>query len=193
MNKIIFASNNAHKLKEVRQILDGFEVLSMKDIGFSSDIEEYGLTLADNAKIKAYAIKEYCLNNKIDYPIFSDDSGLFANALGGQPGIYSARYAESHNDEANRQKLIKNLADKADKTAYFECVICLLDETEHLFSGKTHGTILSEYKGKTDFGYDCIFLSEDLQKSFGEATDEEKDSVSHRGRAVLKMKEYLTK
>lgn len=192
--KIIFASNNSHKLKEVRQILKGYQVLSLKDIDFESDVEESGKTLADNAKIKAYEVKSFCKEKGMDYPIFSDDSGLFVNALKGAPGVKSARYAKSHDDEANRQKLLKALKKKEDKTAYFECVICLLfGEEEYIFSGKTYGRILPEYKGDTSFGYDCIFESDDLNKSFGEATQEEKDAVSHRGRAVEEMKKYLMK
>ncbi len=194
MKKIVFASNNAHKLKEVRAILSGFEVLSLRDIGFICDVEENGATLEANAKIKAYAIKEFCDKNELDYAIFSDDSGLFVNALGGEPGVFSARYAGSHDDEANRQKLLANLANKQDKTAYFECVICYVcGENEHVFSGKTFGKILPEYQGDTSFGYDCVFWSDDLEKSFGEATEAEKDAVSHRGRAVELLKEFLEK
>ena len=131
-------------------------------------------------------------NQNFDYAVFSDDSGLFVEALKGEPGVFSARYAKAHDDEANRQKLLKNLKRRKNKNAYFECVICYLKgEEEQIFSGQTHGTILPEYKGDTSFGYDCVFLSNDLNKSFGEASKEEKDSVSHRARAVLKLKEYL--
>ena len=190
--KIIFASNNKHKLSEVRQILNEFKVLSLSDIGFEEDIDEKGKTLEDNAKIKAFAIRDYCKQKNINYPIFSDDSGLFVESLKGAPGVKSARYAKNHDDEANRQKLLKALSKKKDKTAYFECVVCLLEgENEEIFSGKTFGKIIDEYKGDTSFGYDCIFLSDDLDKSFGEASQEEKDAVSHRGRAVVEMKKYL--
>lgn len=190
--KIVFASNNKHKLDEVRQILKGYQVLSLKDIGFESDVEENGDTLADNAKIKALAIKKYCEEKNLDYPVFSDDSGLFVEALKGEPGVYSARYADAHNDEANRQKVLNNLKRKRNRKAYFECVICYVyGEEIKIFSGKTYGEILKEYKGDTSFGYDCIFLSDDLHKSFGEASKDEKDSVSHRGRAVESLKEYL--
>jgi len=192
--KIVFASNNAHKLNEVRQILKGFEVLSLKDIGFEEDVEENGATLEENAQIKARAIKKHLTEKNLDYIVFSDDSGLFVNALGGEPGVFSARYDKAHNDEANRQKLLNNLKRKRDRSAYFECVICLIvGNEEKIFSGKTYGTITKEYIGDTSFGYDCIFLSDDLNKSFGEASKEEKDAVSHRGRAVETMKEYLEK
>ena len=192
MKKIVFASNNKHKLSEVRQILNNFEVLSLHDIGFDIDVDETGLTLEENAKIKARAINEFCKEKGLCYSIFSDDSGLFVDELNGEPGVFSARYSESHNDEANRQKLLKNLESKQNRKAHFECVICLIDnDKELIFSGKTFGIILKEYDGDTSFGYDCIFLSDDLNKSFGSATKEEKDSVSHRGRAVLQMKEYL--
>ena len=190
--KIVFASNNAHKLNEVRQILNDFEILSLREIGFIEDVEENGDTLEENAKIKALAIKNYCEKNNLDYAVFSDDSGLFVEALKGEPGVYSARYAEAHNDEANRQKVLNSLKRKRNRKAYFECVICYVyGEEIKIFSGKTYGQILKEYKGDTSFGYDCIFLSDDLQKSFGEASKEEKDSVSHRGRAVQELKEYL--
>lgn len=190
--KIIFASNNSHKLNEVRQILDAYEVLSLKDIGFSQDIEENGNTLAENAQIKARAIKKYCDENNINFPIFSDDSGLFVDALNGEPGVYSARYSKTHDDEANRQKVLKALKRKKNRNAYFECVVCLIfNDEEYLFSGKTFGTILKEYQGDTSFGYDCIFYSDDLKKSFGDARKNEKDSVSHRGRAVREMKKFL--
>lgn len=194
IKKIVFASNNKHKLDEVRQILKGYEVLSLKDIGFDADVEENGETLADNAKIKALAIKDYCKKKNLDYPIFSDDSGLFVEALKGEPGVYSARYAKSHDDEANRQKVLQKLKRRKNKNAYFECVICYVyQDDEQIFSGKTHGEILPEYKGDTSFGYDCIFYSTDLNKSFGEASKEEKDAVSHRGRAVMLLNEYLNK
>ena len=169
-------------------------MLSLKDIGFNEDVEENGKTLAENAKIKAHAIQKYCKSNDIDCAIFSDDSGLFVEVLNGAPGVHSARYAESHNDEANRQKLLGELKRKRNRNAYFECVICFLDgEDEQIFSGKTFGTITKEYQGDTSFGYDCVFMSNDLKKSFGDATKDEKDAVSHRGRAVEQLKEYLEK
>jgi len=168
--------------------------LSLKDIGFNVDVEENGETLVDNAKIKAYAIREFLIEKGLGYAVFSDDSGLFVEVLNGEPGVHSARYSEEHNDEANRQKLLKNLKRKKNRKAYFECVICYLNgEEERIFLGKTFGTITKEYIGDTAFGYDCIFLSDDLNKSFGEASKEEKDAVSHRGRAVETMKEYLEK
>jgi len=189
---IVFASNNKHKLDEVRQILKGYKILSLKDIGFNVDVEENGETLVDNAKIKAYAIREFLIEKGLGYAVFSDDSGLFVEVLNGEPGVHSARYSEEHNDEANRQKLLKNLKRKKNRKAYFECVICYLNgEEERIFLGKTFGTITKEYIGDTAFGYDCIFMSDDLQKSFGEASKEEKDSVSHRGRAVKQLKDYI--
>lgn len=189
---MVFASNNKHKLEEVRAILNDFNIMSLSDIGFDKDIEENGTTSEENAKIKAREIAKYLKEKGFDYPVFSDDSGLFVESLNGEPGVYSARYAKSHDDEANRQKVLGNLKRKRNRNAYFECVICFIDgEREMTFSGKTYGKILKEYAGDTSFGYDCIFYSDDLNKSFGEANKEEKDSVSHRGRAVEKLKEYL--
>lgn len=189
---LVFASNNKHKISEIKQILKGYNILSLSDIGFYEDIDETGKTSEENATIKARAVYEFLKEKNLNYSVFSDDSGLFVESLNGEPGVYSARYAKSHDDEANRQKLLTNLKRKKNRKAYFECVICLKEgDKETIFSGKTYGTILKEYVGDTSFGYDCLFLSDDLNKSFGEASKEEKDSVSHRGRAVEKLKKYL--
>ena len=143
MKKLILASTNKHKIAEIKSILgEDYEILSLTDIGFVGDIEEYGKTSSDNAKIKAVAVREFCKQKGIDTPVIADDSGLFVPALGGEPGVKSARYAGDHNDEANRQKLLTNLANKLDRNAYFECVICYLSKDEmRLFVGRTYGTI----------------------------------------------------
>lgn len=195
MKKIVLATSNEHKLKEIRAMLEGYEIISLKDIEFSGDIEETGTTTGENAKIKSLAILKYCKEKGLDYGVLSDDSGLFVNSLNGEPGVYSARYSGlSHNDEANRKKLLDNLKDKDDRTAYFECTMCYADKnTTRLFVGRTYGTITTEEIGNGGFGYDCLFYSSDLKKSFGEATEEEKDSVSHRGRAIEKFKHWLKK
>ncbi len=192
MKKLILASANSHKIKEFGAMLPGYEVVSLKDIGFTEDIIEDGETCAENAKIKAYAVQKYCVQNGIEGAIIADDTGLFVNALGGEPGVHSARYAGNHNDEANRQKLLEKLNGSMDRTAYFETVICYLSNSEmKLFVGRTFGNITTEKHGSDAFGYDCLFRSVDLNKTFGEATEEEKDAVSHRGRAVAALKQWL--
>ena len=199
MKKIVLATANEHKLKEIKEILKGVEVLSLTDIGFSGDIEETGKTTGENAKIKALAILKYCKDKKLDYGVLSDDSGLFVNSLNGEPGVYSARYAtapdgSSHNIEANRKKLLEKLGDSYDRTAYFECSMCYADkETTRIFVGRTYGSITKEIIGDAGFAYDPLFYSADLKKTFGEATEEEKNSVSHRKRALDKFVHFLHK
>ena len=152
----------------------------------------YGNTFEENALIKAKTIHNYLNDKNLDYLVMADDSGLCCDSLDGAPGIYSARYAEEHNDQANRDKLIKDLEGK-DKSAYFNCTIVLYypNDEYKVFVGKTYGIIIEEEKGKTDFGYDPIFYSNDLNKTFGEASEEEKNRVSHRGRAINEMLKEL--
>lgn len=185
MKTIVMASNNSHKIKEFRDILNDYEILSLKDIGYNDDIEEPGSTFEENALIKAKTIHDYLQN---DYIVIADDSGLCCDALNGEPGVYSARYASDHDIKKNRDVLISNLEGK-DKTAHFVCVIVVYypDNNYKVFEGITDGEIISEERGKTDFGYDCIFLSKDLHMTFGEASEEDKNKVSHRGRAIAKM------
>ena len=193
METIVLASNNQHKVKEFKKILSNYEILTLKDIDFNEDIEETGSTFAENALIKAETIHNYLKDKGLDYIVIADDSGLCCEALDGAPGVFSARYAGEHgNDAANRVKLRKELKDK-DRTAYFVCnIIVYYSNGEHkLFEGRTYGKIIDDERGKTDFGYDCIFLSDDLNKTFGEATEEEKNSVSHRGRAIEEMVKEL--
>jgi XTP/dITP diphosphohydrolase len=154
--------------------------------------KETGTTFLENALIKAETVSNFLKNNNLDYDVLSDDSGLSCIALDGKPGVYSARYASDHDIKLNRSKLISDLKDK-DKKAYFNCTLVLyhIDGKYEYAEGKTYGTIIEEEKGDTSFGYDCIFLSDDLKKTFGEATDQEKNSVSHRFRAVKQIKKYL--
>lgn len=192
MKKFVLASNNRHKIEEFKAMLDGVEILSLKDIGFFEDIDECGETLQENAKIKVDSVKKFLETKGVNFPIISDDSGLFVNALGGAPGVHSARYAFDHNDEGNRQALLKNMLGIVDRSAYFECCICFEDEFEtRFFTGRTMGHITTEKIGDESFCFDCLFYSDDLKKTFGQATEQEKDSVSHRGRAVKNLKEYL--
>ncbi len=188
--KIVLASNNKNKIKEFKQILGDFEFLTLNDIGFLDDIEETGATFFENAKIKAQTVQNYLHEKNLSLPVLSDDSGLCVNSLNGEPGVYSARYSGEHgNNENNRQKLLKSLQGKEDRSAYFECVLVLMYPNGEIISaqGKTTGHITTEYHGSTEFCYDCIFYSDDLKKTFGETSLEEKNSVSHRSRAIKNL------
>ena len=194
MQQIVLASNNQHKIKEFKEILKNYESLSLKDIGYTDEIEETGETFEENSYIKAKTIYDYLKKNKQQMMVIADDSGLYCKGINNEPGVKSARYAGDHNDQANRDKLREKLQGK-DRTAYFNCCITLIkDENDYeQFIGITEGEIIDEERGKKDFGYDCIFLSKDLGKTFGEATEEEKNSVSHRKRAIEKLKKSLVK
>ena len=194
MKKIVLASNNKHKVKEIKEILSDYDILTLNDISFYDDIVEDGETFLDNALIKAKEISKYIREKGLNYDVIADDSGLCCNGLDGAPGVYSARYAGNHDDKANRNKIIEELKDK-DKSAYFVCCMVLYhpDDTYSSYEGTTSGIIISEERGKTDFGYDCIFLSDDLGVTFGEASDEDKNNVSHRKRALEKLKVDLDK
>lgn len=190
MNKtIVIASNNKHKLKEFKEMLTDYNIITLNDIDYFEDIEETGTTFEENATLKAETIHKYLKNKGLDYIVVADDSGLCVESLNGAPGVYSARYAGGHGDnEANRSKLQKDLIGK-NRDAYFICTIAVVyPNGEHkIFEGKTFGKITEEELGKKDFGYDCIFYSDDLNKTFGEASEEEKNLVSHRGRAIREM------
>ena len=187
--RLVVATGNAHKLKEISEILSDFEIVSQRDAGFDEDVEETGETFLENALIKAEAACK-----ALSLPALADDSGLCVNALGGAPGVYSARYAGKHGDDAaNRRRLLNNLEGKSDRTAYFSCSLALVypNGERVLAEGRTNGKILYEERGHGGFGYDCLFFSDDLQKSFGEATAEEKNAVSHRFRALKALGEKL--
>jgi XTP/dITP diphosphohydrolase len=187
--KIVLASNNEHKLKEFKKILTEYEILSLKDIDFNEDIEETGTTFLENSLIKAETIHNYLKDKNEEYIVIADDSGLCVESINNEPGIYSARYSGVHGDsKANRKKLIEKLQGK-DRKAYFLCSIVVYypDGKYKSFEGRTYGKIIDEERGDTGFGYDSIFLSDDLGKTFGEATEEEKNKVSHRGRAIEEM------
>ena len=189
---IVLASNNAGKIKEIQELLDGHEILSLEDIGFLDEIVEDGDTFLDNALIKAKTVSNFLKEKGLNYPVLADDSGLCVPSLGGKPGIYSARYAGDHDAAASRKKLISRLQNQNDRSAYFICqVIYYQGDDYKSFEGRTYGTILEEEKGSNGFGYDSIFLSDDLHKSFGESSDEEKNKVSHRGRAIQKFVDFI--
>ena len=138
MKTIILATNNTHKQKEFQSLLSNFKILTLKDINFLEDVEETGVTTKENAEIKARAIFDFEKSKGLNFPVISDDSGLFVNALGGEPGVYSARYAGDHNSQSNRDKMIKNLEGKNDRSAYFECTICYIDENTTKFLLEEH-------------------------------------------------------
>ena len=187
---IVFASKNKHKIEEVKTILFGsYEVITQTDIGYFEDVEENGKTFEDNALIKAKSIAKYLNDKNLYYKVLSDDTGLCVDSLGGRPGVHSARYVSDHNDKANRDKILEELKGK-DRKANFTCVVVFMDSKTFEYKvgeGKTYGYITETEKGDTSFGYDCIFYSDDLQKTFGEATSEEKNSVSHRGKALIDL------
>lgn len=193
--KIVFATNNKHKLDEVRKILgEGFEVVSLAEIGCTEDIPETGSTLKENALQKA----EY-IYRKYGIPCFADDTGLEVEALCGEPGIYSARYAainnagEGHDSEANMTVLLQKLNGKQNRNAHFKTVICLITSEPLFFEGIVEGKITMERSGAEGFGYDPIFQPEGYDKTFAELGNDVKNGISHRARAVAKLAEYLKK
>lgn len=195
--KIVFATNNQHKLQEIREILgDQFEILSLADIGCHEDIPETGITLEANAHQKAeYVFDHYHID------CFADDTGLEVDALGGAPGVHSARYAEGtdHNSEANMAKLLRELGDNDNRKARFRTVISLIQmeggnpvcSREYQFEGVVEGRIDREKHGSEGFGYDPVFIPEGYDKSFAELGEEIKNQISHRARAVKKLAEWL--
>lgn len=195
--KIVLATNNQHKLQEIREILgDQFEILSLADIGCHEDIPETGNTLEANAHQKAeYVFDHYHID------CFADDTGLEVDALGGAPGVHSARYAEGtdHNSEANMAKLLRELGDNDNRKARFRTVISLIQmeggnpvcSREYQFEGVVEGRIDREKHGSEGFGYDPVFIPEGYDKSFAELGEEIKNQISHRARAVKKLAEWL--
>lgn len=191
MKDIVFATNNEHKLSELRQIMAGkYNVLSLADVGCHDDIPETASTLEGNAMIKAKWVKE-----RYGYDCFSDDTGLEIDALGGEPGVHSARYGGvAHDSERNIDKVLRLLqgVPMAERTARFRTVIVLIMGGEvHTFEGKVEGKILTERHGAGGFGYDPIFLPDEADCAFGEMSAEHKNAISHRGRAVRKLSQYL--
>lgn len=189
--KIVFATNNKHKLEEIKDILGkDFEIVSLAEIGCHEDIPETGLTLEENARQKStYIVEHY------NHDCFADDTGLEVDALNGEPGVHSARYAEGtdHDSEANMRKLLSKMSNVKDRTARFCTVISLIiNGVEHQFEGRVEGRIATEKHGKEGFGYDPIFIPEGYYKSFAELGEEVKNQISHRARAVKKLAEYLS-
>ncbi len=199
--KIVFATNNRNKLAEIRSILgDRFEIVSLKDIGCDADIPETGSTLEENAMQKArYIYDNYGLS------VFADDTGLEVDALGGAPGVYSARYAggEGHDSEANMTRLLSELGENNNRKAQFRTVIALLlkddsatdanqpEPAGKLFEGIAKGEIILERRGGEGFGYDPIFMPEGYDRTFAELGLDVKNKISHRAKAVERLAEYL--
>lgn len=187
--QLVFATNNENKIKEIKLALgQKFEILSLKDINCTEELPETQETLKGNALQKAkYVFEHYNVN------CFSDDTGLVIDALNGEPGVYSARYAgEQNNAEANMQKVLKKLKGAENRVAYFETSIALIiNGEEHIFTGKAEGEILKEKSGAEGFGYDPIFKPNGFEKTFAEMTMKEKNLISHRGKAFAKMISFL--
>lgn len=199
MKKFILASNNNHKIKEIKEILKDFdfEILSLKEARIDIDIEEDGKTFEENSFKKANEIKEYLKNKgEKNFIVMADDSGLEVDYLNGNPGIYSARFAGEHgNDSKNNEKLLKELknVEGENRKANFICLIVAIDDNDKkiIAEGKSYGIILKELRGSDGFGYDPLFYVPEFDKTFAEMTSEEKNLVSHRGRALEKLKEQL--
>lgn len=189
MRRLVFATNNKHKLHEIRKIVgDRIEVLSLADIGCVEELPETFPTIEGNAIQKALYVKEH-----YGYDCFADDTGLCVAALDGAPGIFTARYAgDNHDSEANMALLLKNLEGKNDRRAYFITVIALVEGDEtHVFEGKIDGTIAVDKSGTGGFGYDPVFIPENSTVTFAEMDEDSKNSISHRGRATAALMEYL--
>lgn len=200
--KIVFATNNQHKLSEIRSILgDSIEVLSLKDIGCDVDIPETGTTLEENALQKAQYIYDH-----YHMDVFADDTGLEVDALNGAPGVYSARYAAlecvatesqqavSHDSEANMARLLRELGENNNRKARFRTVIALIEKGEiHEFEGIVNGEIIRERRGGEGFGYDPIFQPDGYEQTFAELGNDIKNQISHRARATQKLADYLLK
>lgn len=190
--ELVFATNNAHKLSEIRAIFgDTLHILSLADINCHDDIPETADTLEGNALIKARWVKE-----RYGYDCFADDTGLEVEALGGAPGVHTARYAypDRHDPEANTQKLLASLKNATNRKAQFRTAIALiLNGEEHVFEGVVRGEIATEKRGTEGFGYDPVFIPENTGRTFAELGTDVKNQISHRARAVAKLVEYLSK
>ena len=192
MRKIVLSTDNKNKLREIREILEDLdvEIYGKSDIdGMDFEVVEDGDTLYDNALKKARAMAD-----RVDFAVLADDTGLFVNALAGEPGVHSARYASEHDDKKNRQKLLKNLEDKKDRSAYFKTQIILIDEDKNIIpiEGVCPGKISLEERGDNGFGYDSIFIPDGFEKTFAEMTHEEKNEISHRAKALKNLRDKLS-
>ena len=191
MKKIVFATNNQHKLDEVKKITEGLtEIVSLSEINCFDDIPETADTLEGNALQKAHYVKE-----KFGFDCFADDTGLEVEALDNAPGVYSARYAgPDHNSESNMKLLLKNMEGITNRKARFRTVIALLmDGKEYLFDGIVEGVIIDEKRGNSGFGYDPVFVPNGYNETFAQLGSDIKNNISHRAKAVLKLHDFLSK
>ncbi len=186
--RIVLASGNAHKIKEIGDMLPEFEVVGYKDLGFDFEIDECGKTFYDNALIKAQTVSE-----RLNLPALADDSGICVEALNGEPGIYSARYAGDGIDAHNNELLLENMKGVENRKAKFVCCMVFYKPNGEIISatGETHGKILDKCYGENGFGYDPLFYSDDLNISLGLASSEDKNKISHRYRAITALREKL--
>jgi len=187
--ELIFATHNQHKTEEAKEIAaSAFRIKNLKDIGCFEEIPETADTLQGNALQKARYVHEHYHVN-----CFADDTGLEVEALDGRPGVYSARFAGEHcTYQDNVDKLLQEMAEKTNRKACFKTVVALiLEEKEYLFEGRVDGEIIESQRGTSGFGYDPVFLPEGFDSTFAEMSDEEKNSISHRGRAMRKMMDFL--
>lgn len=189
MNELVLASANKKKIKELNELLVGFKVLSLQDIGFDQEIAEPFFSFSENAFTKANTIYSFCKKN-----VLADDSGICVSALNDAPGVFSARYAGLNaNDETNLNKLIEDMQGQSDRRAYYKAVLCLIWEGQaHYFEGECHGHLLSEKKGENGFGYDPIFVPDGYNETFAELSPSIKQSISHRAIAMQKMIAFIT-
>ena len=195
MKTLVFATKNENKVREIKEMIKGYNILSLTDIGFDGEIDENADTTIGNATIKVKETLKFCKEKGLDYGVFGDDTGLFVKALGGEPGVHSARFGGIDHDTYKLQDyLLKRMEGVTDRSAYFECSIVYGDNKQmQSFVGRAEGEIATKNHGERNFGYDPVFYSYDLKKTFGEAEGEEKNSVSHRGKAVRQFVEFLNK
>jgi len=186
--ELIFASHNENKVQEIRKMLpESIQLLSLNDIDFHDEIEETGSTLEENARIKAETI--FKLAGK---PVFADDSGLFVEALGGAPGVYSARYAGTGNTKDNIIKLLAELGDSRNRSAYFMTIFCMINGNGIFYlDGKAEGKVIEQPRGMEGFGYDPVFVPDGFTETFAEMAPEKKNQISHRSKAVHKLINFV--
>jgi XTP/dITP diphosphohydrolase len=185
--ELVMASNNKGKIREIKELLQDVQLLSLTDIGFTEDIPEPWHTFEENAHAKAWTIFSFSGKN-----VFADDSGICVRHLAGRPGVDSAHYSGKRDDEANLQQVLHNMNGVADRSAWYKAVICLVwDGTEHYFEGICEGTLLEEKRGAGGFGYDPIFIPEGYEQTFAELSPEVKNAISHRGKAVRQMVAFI--
>lgn len=188
MKTLVFATNNKHKLEEVQAMIgDKFRLKTPEEIGCFDDIPETGITFRENASQKSnYLFKNFGVD------CFADDSGLEVDALGGEPGVFSARYSGSRDSEKNLDLVLQKMTGQSNRTARFRCVISLiLDNEEYFFEGTAEGAITTERNGAEGFGYDPIFLPDGYTQTFAEMSQEEKNAISHRAKAISRLVEFL--